>query len=222
MPKAPEPSSTCQKTTKSLPRISPKSYCYNAVPNRFLAHFSTSRTNGPRLLSRAKAGTHSPSPTGSHTAAYTAKQGRFRWGRYYYPRTVSHVSETLRGRVSERRTLTILGLGRGYSRRTQRAFGTAMCLCVSLSRGVAAPLGCVIFFRFCRNYGFHTLCSGLSACARHGRYHYPRRALRAVETLDGRLSKRLTCRFLALPDTSLIPAAQKQKQHLTPNSPSSL
>ena len=54
-----------------------------------------------------------------------------------------------------------------------------------------------------------TLCAqGLSACARHGRYHYPRRALRAAETLDGRLSKRLTCRFLALPDSSLIPAAQ--------------
>ena len=32
------------------------------------------------------------------------------------------------------------------SRRTQKAFGTAMRLCVSLSRGVAAPLGCVIFF----------------------------------------------------------------------------
>ena len=59
--------------------------------------------------------------------------------------------------------------------------------------GVAAPLGCVIFFRFCRNYGFHTLCSGLSACARHRRYHYPRRALRASETLDSRLSKRLSC-----------------------------
>ena len=199
MPKAPEPSSTCQKTTKSLPRISPKSYCYNAVPNRFLAHFSTSRTNGPRLLSRAKAGTHSLSPTGSHTAAYTAKQGRFRWGRYYYPRTVSHVSETLRGQGVERQTLPLLGLGRVCSQRTQRAFGTAMRLCVSLFRGVAAPLGCVIFFRFCRNYGFHTLCSGLSACARHGRYHYPRRALRAAETPDGRLSKRLTCRFLASP-----------------------
>ena len=126
MPKAPEPFSTCQKTTKSLPRISPKSYCYNAVPNRFLAHFSTSRTNGPRLLSRAKAGTHSPSPTGSHTAAYTAKQGRFRWGRYYYPRTVSHVSETLRGQGVERQTLPLLGLGWMYSRRTQKAFGTAM------------------------------------------------------------------------------------------------
>ena len=29
-----------------------------------------------------------------------------------------------------------------------------------------------------------------------GWYHYPRRALRAAETLDGRLSKRLICRFL--------------------------
>ena len=93
MPKAPEPSSTCQKTTKSLPRISPKSYCYNAVPNRFLAHFSTFRTNGPRLLSRAKAGTHSPSPTGSHTAARTPKQGAFRMGRYHYPRHELHVHE---------------------------------------------------------------------------------------------------------------------------------
>ena len=102
MPKAPEPSSTCQKNTKSLPRISPKSYCYNAVPNRFLAHFSTSRTNGPRLLSRAKAGTHSPSPTGSHTAAYTAKQGRFRWGRYYYPRRALRAAETPDGRLQKR------------------------------------------------------------------------------------------------------------------------
>ena len=33
--------------------------------------------NGPRLLSRVKAGTHSPSPAGAHTAAHRAKQGRF-------------------------------------------------------------------------------------------------------------------------------------------------
>ena len=160
MPKAPEPSSTCQKTTKSLPRISPKSYCYNAVPNRFLAHFSTSRTNGPRLLSRAKAGTHSPSPTGSHTAAYTPKQGRFRWGRYYYPRTVSHVSETLRGQGAERRTLPLLGLGRVCSRRTQKAFGTAMRMmrvAVPRRRG---PAGLRDLFRFCRNCGLYALRSG--------------------------------------------------------------
>ena len=36
MPKAPEPSSTCQKTTKSLPRISPKSYRHRLYLKPFL------------------------------------------------------------------------------------------------------------------------------------------------------------------------------------------
>ena len=105
-------------------------------------------------------------------------------------------SETLRGRVSERRTLPLLGLGRVYSRRTQRAFGTAMRLCVSLSRGVAAPLGCVIFFASAEV----AACTPCAQCFPNvrdeGWYHYPRRALRAAETPDGRLSKRLICRFL--------------------------
>ena len=100
--------------------------------------------NGPHSLLRMKVGTHSPLPTGSHTAAYTPKQGCFGRGWYHYPRTVSHVSETLRGHGAERRTLPLLGLGRVCSRRTQKAFGTAMRLCASLFRGVAAPLGCVI------------------------------------------------------------------------------
>ena len=79
------------------------------------------------------------------TQAFTGRNmGHFGWGWYHYPRTVSHVSETLRGQGVERQTLPLLGLGRGCSQRTQRAFGTAMRLCASLSRGVAAPLGCVI------------------------------------------------------------------------------
>ena len=82
--------------------------------------------NGPHSLLRMKVGTHSPLPTGSHTAAYTPKQGRFGWGRYYYPRSVPHVSETLRGRGLKRQTLPLLGLDPVYSRRTQRACGTAM------------------------------------------------------------------------------------------------
>ena len=53
-------------------------------------------------------------------------------------------SQTSPGRVTERRTLPLLGLGQVCSRRTQRAYGTAMRPCVSLFRGVAAPLGCVI------------------------------------------------------------------------------
>ena len=79
MPKAPEPSSTCQNTTKSLPRISPKSYCYNAVPNRFLAHFSTSRTNSPRLLSRVKADTLAFANRIAHSGLH-AETGAFRTG----------------------------------------------------------------------------------------------------------------------------------------------
>ena len=58
------------------------------------------------------------------------------------------------------------------------------------------PAGLRDLFRFCRNCGLYILRSGLSACARHGWYHYPRCALRAVEMPDGRLQKRLTCRFL--------------------------
>ena len=68
----------------------------------------------------------------------------FEWGWYHYPRSVLCGSETLRGWVSERCTLPLLGLGRRRSRRTQRACGAAMRLCTSLLRGVAAPLGCVI------------------------------------------------------------------------------
>ena len=118
---------------------------------------------------------------------------RFGWGRYHYPRHELHVHEHPRAGYQNGVLCRFWVLVGRCSRRTQRACGTAMRLCASLFQGVAAPLGCVIFFRFCRNYGFHTLCSGLSACARHRRYHYPRRALRASETLDSRLSKRLSC-----------------------------
>ena len=49
-----------------------------------------------------------------HTQRLT-RRNRWRsgWGWYHYPRSVSHVLETLRGLMSERRTLPLLGLGRG-------------------------------------------------------------------------------------------------------------
>ena len=76
---------------------------------------------------------------GSH-----GETGAFRTGPLSLPSTRTARSRTSPGRVSERQTLPLLGLGWMYSRRTQKACGTAMCLCASLSRGVAAPLGCVI------------------------------------------------------------------------------
>ena len=68
-------------------------------------------------------------------------RGRFGWGWYHYPQSVPHVSETPRGQGVERQTLPLLGLGRGCSRRTQRAFGTAMRLCASLFRRRRGPAG---------------------------------------------------------------------------------
>ena len=168
MPKAPEPSSTCQKTTKSLPRISPKSYCYNAVPNRFSSRFSTSRTNGPRPLSQVKAGTHSALLKESHTAAHTPKHGRFGWGVVSLP--------------SERSTRFGNPAWPGFKTANFAAFGAwswvlpknaeslrdsdaLMRVAVPRRRG---PAGLRDLFRFCRGCGLYTLRSVLSECARRG------------------------------------------------------
>jgi len=111
----------------------------------FLIAFSTSRTNGPRSLLQAKAGTHSAFRERSHTRAYTAKHGPSGRGRYHYPRHELHVHKHPRAGC-QNGVLCRFGILAGRcSRRTQKAFGTAMRLCASLSRGVAAPLGCVIF-----------------------------------------------------------------------------
>ena len=77
----------------------------------------------------------------AHKGSHGETGGVSDGGWYHYPRSVPHVSETLRGRVSERQTLPLLGLGRGCSRRIQKAFGTAMRLCVSLSRRRRGPAG---------------------------------------------------------------------------------
>ena len=160
------------------------------------SRFSTSLTNDPRLLSQSKAGTHSPSPTGSHTTAHTAKQGAFRTGALSLPSTRAAHSRTSPGRVSERQTLPLLSLGRRCSRRTQRACGTAMRLCASLSRRRRGPAGLRDLFASAEV----AACTPCAQCFPNvrdeGWYHYPRSVLHILETPDGRLSKRLTCHFL--------------------------
>ena len=56
------------------------------------------------------------------------------------------------------------------------------------------------FIRFSRGYFPCTQC--FFGTSMWGWYHYPRRALRVLETPDGRLSKRLICRFLRLPSST--------------------
>ena len=106
-------------------------------------------SNSPKTGSKSLSATRMlPFPEGVYTSAHRCKHGAFRIGALSLPSTRTARSRTSPGRVSERQVLPLLGLGRGCSQRTQRAFGTAMRLCASLSRGVAAPLGCVIFLQF--------------------------------------------------------------------------
>ena len=117
-------------------------------------------------------------------------------GCYHYPRSVPHVHKHPRAGCQNGKLCRFWGLDLVYSRRTQRACGTAMRLCASLSRGVAAPLGCVIFFAFVEIAACTPCAQSFPRVQGGERYHYPRRALHVLETLDGRLSKRLVCRFL--------------------------
>ena len=158
--------------------------------------------NGPRSLSQPKAGTHSPSPTGSHTAAHTAKHGRFGRG------TLSLPSErfTRFGNPAWPgiRTANFAALGSWLSvlpknAESLRNSDALMRVAVPRRRG---PAGLRDLFCFCRNCGLYALRSVLSACMGQGWYHYPQRAPRAAETLDGRLSKGLICRFLRLPSST--------------------
>ena len=115
--------------------------CFHASINEYYTAKNGLGTIAPRLLSQVKVGTHSPFGERSHTAAHTAKQGRFRWGRYHYPRSVPHVHKHPRAGC-QNGVLCRFGILAGRcSRRTQKAFGTAMRLCVSLSRRRRGPAG---------------------------------------------------------------------------------
>ena len=122
--------------------------------------------------------------------------GAFRTGPLSLPSTRTARSRTSPGRVPERRTLPLWDLARevlSKNAESLRDSDALMRVAVPRRRG---PAGLRDLFRFCRNLWLYAPHSGLSMRARWGWYHYPRRALRAAETPDGRLQKRLTCRFL--------------------------
>ena len=123
-----------------------------------MALIGTAFTYGPRLLSQAKVGTHSAFGEGSHTAACTAKQGYFGWGRYHYPQTVLRGSETLRSRDLKRQTF--FGSWPGVLPKiaeSLRDSDALMRVAVPRRRG---PAGLRDLFRFCRNCGLYALRSG--------------------------------------------------------------
>ena len=99
--------------------------------------------NGPHSLLRMKVGTHSPLPTGSHTAAYTPKQGLFRMGALLLPseRFTRFGNPAWPGV----RTAYFAAFGswsEALLKDTESLRNSDALLCASLFRGVAAPLGC--------------------------------------------------------------------------------
>ena len=140
--------------------------------------------------------THSPLPTGSHTAAYTPKQGLFRMGALLLPsERFTHFGNPAWPGV---RTANFAAFGSWSdallkNAESLRNSDALMRVAVPRRRG---PAGLRDLFRFCRNLWLYAPHSGLSMRARWGWYHYPRCALCASEMPDGRLAKRLTCRFL--------------------------
>ena len=162
----------------------------SSTSDHLSSHFSTSPTNGPRLLSQAKVGTHPALLKESHTTAHTAKHGAFRMGVVSLPSERSTRFGNPAWPGFKTAYFAAFGSWSDVLLKNAESLGTAMRSCVSLFRGVAAPLGCVIFFYFCQNCDFYALrTQSLSVCARRGWYHYPRCALCAVETLGARLSK---------------------------------
>ena len=82
--------------------------------------------------------------SGSH-----AETGAFRTGPLSLPSAHSARSRTSPGRVSERQTLPLLGLGRGCAPEERREPAEQRCAYARrCSAGVAALLGCVIFLQF--------------------------------------------------------------------------
>ena len=122
--------------------------------------------------------------------------GSFRWGRYYYPRSVPHVHEHPRAGCQNGKLCRFWVLVGGTPEGHKEPSGQRCAYARRCSAGVAAPLGCVIFFAFVEIAACTPCAQSFPRVQGGERYHYPRRALHVLETLDGRLSKRLVCRFL--------------------------
>ena len=124
--------------------------------------------NGPCLLSRVKAGTHSPSPTGSHTAAHTAKQVVFWVGVVSLPSERSARFGNSAWPGCRTANLAAFGSWPGAlpkNAESLRNSDALMRVAVPRRRG---PAGLRDLFRFCRSCGLYTLRSVLSECARRG------------------------------------------------------
>ena len=114
----------------------------------FIVFFSLSH-KWPMFAFTSKSGYTTRLSEKNRTQGHTRRnRWRFGWGWYHYPRSVSHGSETLRGRVSERRTLPLLGLAGGAlpkNAKSLRDSDALMRVAVPRRRGPAGLRGLFSF-----------------------------------------------------------------------------
>ena len=103
--------------------------------------------------------------TQRHTRRNRGRFGR-RW--YHYSQSVPHVHQHPRAGYQNGKFCRFWVLVGDAPEERRKPTGQRCAYARRCSEGVAAPLGCVIFFCFCQNCGLHTMCSVLSACARRG------------------------------------------------------
>ena len=143
-----------------------------------------------------------------------AETRAFRTGPLSLPSTRTARSQTSPGRVSERRTLPLLGLGLVCTRRTQKAFGTTMRLCASLSRGVAAHWAALLCLQFGDVAVFFTLRAGLSTHAKEGVVSLPSVRFACCRNAGRPLAKTAHLPFSEVGWLSLISAVQNVSRFL--------
>ena len=132
----------------------------------------------------------------AHKGTHGETGGAFRMGRYHYPRHELHVRKPPRAGCQNGKLCRFCALIR-CAPEERREPSEQRCAyarrCSEAPRPRWAALLCLQF----GDVAVFSLCAqGFPHMRKRGWYHYPRCALRAAETPDGRLSKRLNCRFL--------------------------
>ena len=152
--------------------------------------------NGPRLLSRVKAGIHTRLRQQDRTQRLTRRNRGLPDGAAITTLGAFRTFTNIPGPGIRTASFAAFGAWSWVLPKNAESLRDSDALMRVAVPRRRSPAGLRDLFRFCRSCGLYTLRSVLSACARRGWYHYPRRASRTAETLDGRLQKRLTCRFL--------------------------
>ena len=132
----------------------------SSISDHLSSRFSTSLTNGPRLLSRVKMDIHSPSPIGSHIRAHTAKQGLFQMGVVSLPSERSARFGNPAWPGGRTANFAAFGAWSGVlpkNAESLRNSDALMRVAVPRRRG---PAGLRDLFCFCRNCDLYTLRSG--------------------------------------------------------------